>query len=116
MEITTEEYRVVAAIDYQTTKVTFEGELRLPGIDDYEPIAELLNQIIVAVPAQIILDLRQLRSLNSSGIIVLATFVIDISEQEAIHMTVRGSQAIAWQTKALKNFRRLMPKLQLEWE
>jgi hypothetical protein len=116
MEITTEEYRVVSAIDHQTTTVIFEGELRLPGIDDYESIAELLNQIIVAVPTQIILDLRQLRSLNSSGIIVLATFVIDISEQEVIEMTVQGSQAIVWQTKALKNFHRLMPKLQLEWE
>ena len=116
MEIKTEEYRVVSAIDYQTTKVIFEGELRLPNIDEYEPIAELLNQIIVAVPSQIILDLRHLRSLNSSGIIVLATFVIDIGEQEAIHMIVQGSQAIPWQTKALKNFHRLMPKLQLEWE
>lgn len=116
MEIKTEEYRVVSLTDYQTIRIIFEGELRLPSIDEYEPIAELLNQIVIAAPSQLILDLRQLRSLNSSGIIVLATFVIDIGEQEAIHMTVQGSPEIIWQVKALKNFRRLMPQLQLEWK
>lgn len=116
MEIKTEEYRVVSIVDYQTIRIIFEGELQLPNIDEYEPIAELLNQIVITAPSQLILDLRQLRSLNSSGIIVLATFVIDIGEQEAIDMIVQGSPEITWQVKALKNFRRLMPQLQLEWK
>lgn len=115
MEIKTEEYRVVSIINYHTSQVTFEGELRLPSIDEYESIAELLNQVVIAAPSQLILDLRQLSSLNSSGIIVLATFVIDIGEQKTIHMIIQGSQEMMWQVKALKNFRRLMPNLQLEW-
>jgi hypothetical protein len=64
----------------------------------------------------ITVNLRQLKSINSSGITTFAKFVIKVSQKENIQMVIQGSKQIAWQGKSLINLKRLMPRLQLEWE
>jgi hypothetical protein len=89
--------------------------LRLRGIPDYQPVAELLTQVIDSEPAILILDVTELEFLNSSGIHVLSKFIIGVRQKKIIEMLMRCSKNIAWQGKSLKNVQRLMPAMKTEW-
>jgi hypothetical protein len=114
MEINNESYSI--CYDSDTTTVSCQGSLRLSGMDEYEPIVTLLNQITEQKPPFLALDLRKLEFLNSSGINVLSKFVIRVRQQKTIAMKIVGSKTIPWQGKSLKNLQRLMPSLELEWD
>ncbi|MEM9543805.1 MAG: hypothetical protein AAGA60_30510 [Cyanobacteria bacterium P01_E01_bin.42] len=114
MEIKTETYEI--NYDDATKTIRFQGSLRLSGMDEYRPIVQLLHDIAEQKPARIILNLRELKFLNSSGINVLSKFTIEIRKNKEIAMTVQGAKNIPWQGKSLKNLQRLMPALELEWE
>jgi hypothetical protein len=114
MEVIGDEYRVW----YKPSDASIfcQGSLRLAGMDEYAPIVDLLDNVIKEKPQQILLNLCELEFLNSSGINVLSKFVIKIRQQESIKIIVRGSEAIPWQRKSLKNLQRLMSSLTLEWQ
>ncbi len=113
MEITTEEYTI--KYDAESATISWHGIMRLNG-KEYDPITQLLNQVVALEPPQITLNLRELKALNSSGITMLGKFVFAVSKKKTIQLLMQGAQEIAWQSKSVKNFRRLMPQLQLEWE
>lgn len=104
------------AYDPETVAIDFKGSLRLSGVQEYAPIVELMDAVADREPEEIILDLRRLEFLNSSGISMLSKFVIGIRKRQTIGITVRGSNSIPWQSKSLKNLQRLMPRLQLKLE
>lgn len=114
MEIKSKDF----SIGYESANKTVicQGSLRLNGVEEYEPIIQLLNDIADQDPPKITLDLRNLEFLNSSGINVISKFVIKVRQKGTIQMVVQGSKSIPWQGKSLKNLQRLMPKLQLELE
>jgi hypothetical protein len=112
MEIKTEEYSVF--YESSTETITCQGSLRLSGMEEYEPIIKLLNQLTEKETSKITLDLRKLEFLNSSGINILSKYVIRVRQKGTIKMVVQGSKNIPWQGKSLKNLQRLMPALQLE--
>lgn len=114
MEIKTAEYHI--NYDAEIPAIVCVGSLRLSGMDEYAPIVELLNTVAEQECPTILLDLRKLEFLNSSGINVLSKFVIKIRQKKQVQMLVQGSTKIPWQSKSLKNLQRLMPTLQLEWE
>ncbi|MBW4485809.1 MAG: hypothetical protein KME14_25050 [Tildeniella torsiva UHER 1998/13D] len=108
--IETEDYRVYYQADRST--VFFEGFLRLDGIEAYQPVMDLLMAAIEG--DQCILDLHQLEFLNSSGISMLSMFVVKVRDRGTTRLSFRGSEAILWQTRSLKNLKRLMPDLTIE--
>jgi hypothetical protein len=112
MEIKNQDYSVIYDISNET--ITFEGSLRLNGLEDYSEIVQLLDNVVEQEPSKVTLNLQNLQFLNSSGISILSKFVINIRKQKNIQMIVLGSQAIPWQSKSLKNWQRLMPSLKLE--
>lgn len=114
MEIKTEHYSIY--YDKQTATAIFNGSLRLSGMEEYDPIVQLLNDVADTQPAKITINLRKLEFLNSSGINVLSKFVIKVRQTGNIHMVVIGSKEIPWQGKSLKNLQRLMPSLDLVLE
>ena len=114
MEIKSEDY-LVSYIPEAAT-VTFEGLLRLSGMDEYAPIVGLLNEVATGNLPILTLDLRSLQFLNSSGINMLSKFVLRVRQQDKTQIVVKGSNDIPWQSKSLKNFQRLMPNLQLEFD
>jgi hypothetical protein len=141
MEIKGDKYRI--AYDPDTVTITCEGSLRLYGADGfltlsafeqnrmaqdtssspqpstgegYASIMELLHNVAEQKPSKIILDLRHLESMNSSGINVFSKFVITVREYQTIQLTVYGNESLTWQQKVLKNFRKLLPSLLLEWK
>lgn len=111
MEIKTDDYTVQYLTD--TSTVLFKGFLRLDGMEEYQPIMDLLLAAIEAAP-KCVVDLRELEFLNSSGISMLSMFVVKV-RQKGVQLTFQGSDAILWQTKSLKNLQRLMPDLTLEF-
>jgi len=114
VEISDKDYSI--RYDETAATVYFQGTLRLIGVKAYVPLTQLLDQVIELEPPLITIDLRQLKSLNSSGVTTLAKFVIKVSKKENVQVLVRGLVESAWQQKSLTNLRRLMPRLQLEWE
>ncbi len=113
---------VIQSNDYEiqylpeTNEVVFQGSLRLSGAEEYQPIVDLLESLIDDQPRHILLDLRQLDFLNSSGINILSKFVINVRKRNTIEVTVKGAKTVPWQSKSLKNLQRLMPSLRLEIE
>jgi len=104
MEIKGGNYRVW----YDPTEVTvfFEGILRLSGTQEYQPIEELLEKVLLTNPKIVTLDLRGLNFLNSSGINVLYKFAIATRKKGELQLVVRGSKNIPWQGKSLPNLKK----------
>ena len=97
----------------ESATVYFRGYLRLTGIQEYEPIMDLLLDALKRSPS-LNLNLRELEFLNSSGISMLSMFVVKVRSQGDVQLVLQGSNKILWQTKSLRNLQRLMPSLQLE--
>lgn len=112
-DIQGEEYSV--RYDAATSTVFFEGSLSLASIEDFAPIINLLNAALEGASPKLILNLRQLEFLNSSGISVLSRFVIKVRGQAHTTLSVQGSEAIIWQKRSLRNLQRLMPAMELDW-
>jgi hypothetical protein len=112
LEVKDEDYRVWH--DTNNRVVFCEGSLRLGGAEEYAPITQILEQSIAHPPIELTLDLMGLEFLNSSGINMLSKFVIKARQKAGVKITVKGSEAIPWQGKSLKNLQRLMPSLVLE--
>ena len=112
MEIKTDTYQIT----YNNTKHTicFQGSLRLNGTNEYSSISELLSRVVETEPEKIVLDIKELKFLNSSGINMLSKFVINVRKRQNIQMSVIGVKKIPWQDKSLKNLQRLMPSLVLD--
>jgi hypothetical protein len=94
--------------------IFFKGALRLSGTEDYAPIFEMLKELLnetVTPAVPIVLDLRELDFLNSSGITMFSRFVIEARSHTWIDLQVIASSAVPWHARSLKNLQRLMPAL-----
>lgn len=111
MEVKTDEYAI--RYDAGAGTIVCEGALRLRGNEGYAEIVELLNQAADGGQESLVLDLRELQFLNSSGINALSKFVIRVRNGGQTRLSVQGSSRYPWQNKSLKNFSRLMPGLEL---
>ncbi len=101
--------------DPDAARVSCSGTLRLGGLAEYAPIAELL-EAAMAQHERLELDLTQLDFLNSSGIATLSKFIITVRDSQRCALHVIGSSSVPWQGKSLKNLQRLMPTLELTFE
>jgi hypothetical protein len=93
--------------------VVFKGALRLSGTADYAPILEMLRETFITTAKPIVLDLRELDFLNSSGITMLSRFIIEARDCAGIQVEILASEAIPWHARSLKNLQRLMPALNI---
>jgi hypothetical protein len=98
-------------LEEENSNVLFKGALRLCGTEDYAPILDMLKETLINPTTPIVLDLRQLDFLNSSGITMLSRFVMEARSHEGIDIQVLASEAVPWHARSLKNLQRLMPTL-----
>jgi hypothetical protein len=110
--ISGESFEIRLAEDNST--VFFKGALRLSGMEDYAPILEMLKGTLIG-SAPIVLDLRELDFLNSSGITMLSRFVIEARNQAGINLQFCASESIGWHARSLQNLKRLMPALTISF-
>jgi hypothetical protein len=109
--ITGESFEV--RLEEEQYTVFFKGALRLSGMQDYAPILEMLKETLIGSAMHIVLDVRELDFLNSSGITMFSRFVIEARDHADVHLQFVASEAIPWQARSLKNLQRLMPSLQI---
>ena len=92
-KIQTPDFTVYFEASEQT--VVLMGSLRLNAAPEYEPISALMTQALEALIAAgkpvLILDLRELKFLNSSGINLLYQFVLKVRKHGGIGLKVLGS-------------------------
>lgn len=98
--------------DGPSRTAALKGILRLNGLEEYGPIARFLSAAVPEGP--MVLDLRSLEFLNSSGIAMLSKFVIEIRNRKTVELSVVGSKEVSWQSKSLTNLCKLMPSLKME--
>jgi hypothetical protein len=100
-------------LEEENSTVFFKGAVRLSGMEDYAPILEMLKGTLINPAAPIVLDLRELDFLNSSGITMFSRFVIEARDRAGIDLHILASEAIPWHARSLKNLQRLMPALKI---
>jgi len=98
-------------LDDGNPTVFFKGALRLCGTEDYAPILEMLKETLSDPATPVVLDLRELDYLNSSGITMFSRFVIEARDRAGIDLHILASQAVPWHARSLKNLQRLMPSM-----
>jgi hypothetical protein len=98
-------------VNDDNTTVFFKGALRLSGMDDYAPILKMLKETLIHPDVPIVLDLRELDFLNSSGITMFSRFVIEARDHVGINLKFLASESVPWHARSLKNLQRLMPSL-----
>lgn len=98
-------------LDDDNSTVVFRGALRLSGVEDYAPILELVKSTLAGPAKPIVIDVRELDFLNSSGITMFSRFVIEARDHVGINVRFLASESIHWHARSLKNLQRLMPAL-----
>ena len=73
----------------------------------------MLKETLINPAAPIVLDLRELNFLNSSGITMLSRFVIEARDHAGVDVQVLASESVPWHARSLKNLQRLMPTLSI---
>jgi hypothetical protein len=101
-------------IEYDETEhaVSFSGTLRLQGRSEYQEIYSLLMKAADESEGAVVLDLKDLRYLNSSGISSLSLFVVQMRKRVK-PIRIIGNKNMSWQAKSIRNFERLHPQVEL---
>ena len=105
--ITGESFEIRMEDNHST--VFFKGALRLSGVTECLPILDLLKETLVNPTNPVVLDLKELDFLNSSGITMLSRFVIEARDQAGINLYLIASESIVWHARSLKNLSAKMP-------
>jgi len=101
------------SITYQseTETVRCAGFLDLRGKDGYKDIADLFDKVAARSPSpeKIMLDVRDLEFLNSSGITTIGGFVIKLRKKEGIMLLIQCANKHSWQSRSMTGLQKLMP-------
>ncbi len=100
-------------LEEENSTVLFKGALRLCGTEDYAPILDMLKETLTSPATPIVLDLRELNFLNSSGITMLSRFVMEARDRPGVDVQVLASESVPWHGRSLRNLQRLMPRLSI---
>lgn len=105
-------HRYAVNYDTDTGTVNCTGRFRLIK-SEYEPISDLLREVVHREHNAVTLDLTELEYLNSSGIKTVYEFVIDLRNRESSQLKIEGNTTYKWQQSIFDNCRRLMPDLEV---
>lgn len=93
--------------------IEFFGTIRLKDKEEYQHIADVMDEAAKVVESDLILDFRDLKYLNSSGINMFSKFIIMSRREDKLKIKVLGNPDISWQKKSLINFQRLWNKVEV---
>lgn len=112
MEIRDKDYSVTW--DERSGRLTLTGTLRLMT-RDYKAIGDLLDSVQrqSALP-RLLIDVRGLLMINSSGLNTLSRFVLGLRGRPGTEVVFHGSRSIVWQTKTLANMKSFLPTARIE--
>ena len=98
--------------DCDSETISLSGKLHLIQREKaFHEILSWFDLIIDKEPPKVLLDVSGLEYLNSMGISMIAKFVIRARDKKTIHVVVKASKDIIWQSKSLVNLKRIMPSI-----
>lgn len=103
----------------EMAKIECAGFLNLRGKEGYKEIADLFEKVLDQSPSpeKIILDLREVEFLNSSGITTIGGFVIKVRNKGGVRLLIQCSSKYSWQSRSMVGLQKLMPdSLQITFE
>ena len=115
MEIIGDGYKVFCILEEHTVKM--EGSIRLRDAQAYQEISDVLKKSFDESDQGIILDVRGLEFLNSSGINTISKFVLYARKIDDPIRKIKciGSENIYWQKKSLQNLQKLWREVDLSF-
>jgi len=87
--------------------VFFSGALRLANVKAYDNVVKLMHDAAAQVQGPLVLDFKELKFLNSSGITAVSLFVVGARKANTPQLRLVGAKTTAWQQKSLANFQML---------
>jgi hypothetical protein len=111
IELKDENYHV--HYDAAQAQIICAGSFMLSGTEEYAPVLDLLTQAVDEQSECLILDLRELEFLNSSGINTLTKFVIYARKKDNFQVIAYAQENTPWQVRLLKNLQRLLPSIDM---
>lgn len=87
--------------------VFFSGALRLANVRAYDNVVKLMHDAAAQVQGPLVLDFKELKFLNSSGITAVSLFVVGARKANTPQLRLVGARTTAWQQKSLANFQML---------
>ncbi len=115
-------------IEGRDYKVYFDGEgtLKISGKlaempEKYEEIEEFFEKALAAISGanntELVLDLRELRFLNSSGIkSICVSLVMEADDIKGLHLKIYCSNSFTWQVETIPTFKDLMENIEFIFE
>lgn len=100
--------------------IFFEGSLLLTS-DQYKEILESFSTIYLNIKENndncILLDIVNLKFLNSSGISMLTSYLMSyMTEHDDITIIIKISKIYSWQNKLCINLKRIIPQIEINIE
>ena len=106
----------VLSFDENGNVIIMSGSMRLANLREYDKVKQFLNQAAEKVEDHLILDIRNLNFLNSSGITTISMFVIQEKKLNRLVLKVVGSETVPWQGKSLYNFQKLWNRVEVTFK
>ncbi len=115
-------------IEGKKYQVSFHGggTLKMTGRlaampEEYKKIEEMFENVIEKISesgmTELLLDLRELVYLNSSGIkTVCVSLVMEADDVEGLHLKILCKESLTWQVESIPNFKGLMDNLEIIFE
>ena len=101
--------------DNEKNTVFFDGSLRLWDPTGYVKIRKMLRDLYSLDTPALLLDFRELKFLNSSGISMLCKFIFEAKDLGQKPIKIIGNQEVRWQIKSFENLKKLWSKIELEF-
>ncbi len=101
------------SLQWDAGRATVIGIMRLASPDSYEQVFAGIRSSISAAEAGFVVDISEVRFMNSSGITALSRLVL-LARKHGHPLLIIGSKSISWQTKTLSSLQRLYGKLNVD--
>ncbi len=96
--------------------IVISGKLSLM-LEDYADLENFFQKVIDSEPSELILDLRSLEYLNSSGIKTLCVgLLLEAEEVDGLRMKILCSDKYTWQRETIPTFEDLMERMEIVFE
>ncbi|CBL44801.1 Hypothetical protein HDN1F_12180 [gamma proteobacterium HdN1] len=101
--------------DDAANRLKFSGRLRAQDNSVFYAINELLQKVNELHRSSLIIDVRSLEDINSSGLGILYRFAASKRDNGNYSLHIKANQKILWQEKRLTNLKTFLPSTVLSF-
>ncbi len=103
-------------LTYQNSVISISGKLSLM-LEDYAELESFFEKIIESKPSALLLDIRNLEYLNSSGIkTICVSLILEAADIDGLGMKILCSNNYTWQKETIPTFEGLMDDMEIVFE